>query len=86
MVIAHSVVDAESWLGFKAERADAISAMGGSQVVDYVAQDGSNSVAITADVDDVDAVLASLASPPPELGEAMQRHGVLPPLTIYVEK
>jgi hypothetical protein len=31
-------------------------------------------------------VMAALASPPPEVGTAMQRHGVLPPLTIYIEK
>lgn len=48
MVITHSVVDVENWLSFKAERADAISVMGGSQVVDYVAEDGSNAVAIAS--------------------------------------
>ena len=86
MIITHNVVDVASWLGFKEERAGAISAMGGSQVVDHVAQDGSNAVAIAAQVDDVAAVLAGLASPPPELHAAMERHGVLPPVTVYVEK
>ena len=86
MIITHNVVDVANWLSFKEERAGAISAMGGSQVVDHVAQDGSNAVAIAATVDDVAAVLAGLASPPPELHSAMERHGVLPPLTVYVEK
>jgi len=27
-----------------------------------------------------------LASPPAELGAAMERHGVLPPMTVYIEK
>ena len=86
MIITDNVVDVASWLSFKEERAGAIAAMGGSQVVDHVAEDGSNAVAIAANVDDVAAVLAGLASPPPELHAAMERHGVLPPLTVYIEK
>jgi hypothetical protein len=31
-------------------------------------------------------MLATLSSPPPEMMEIMQRHGVIPPLTIYVER
>jgi hypothetical protein len=86
MIITHNVVDVAVWLSFKDERAGAISAMGGSHVVDHVAQDGTNAVAIGANVDDVAAVLAGLASPPPDLQSAMERHGVLPPLAVYVEK
>jgi len=86
MIITHNVVDVDGWLAYKEERAGAIGAMGGSSVVDHVAEDGSNAVAIAADVDDVAAIMAGLASPPPELAAAMERHGVLPPLTVYVEK
>jgi hypothetical protein len=86
MVITHGVVDVENWLSFKAERAQAIAGMGGLNAVDLVAEDGSKAVAIIADVDDPAAVLAALASPPADLGEAMGRHGVVPPLTTYVEK
>ena len=86
MVITHGVVDVEKWLGFKAERAQAISAMGVSQIAEFVAEDGSNAVAITGNVDDVKAVLAATSSPSPELGAAMADHGVIPPLTIYVER
>ncbi|MFI5035756.1 MAG: hypothetical protein ACHQFZ_06085 [Acidimicrobiales bacterium] len=82
----HDVTDVDTWLSFKAERAGAFSGMGGSQVQDHVAQDGSNSVAISAQVDDVDAVMAAMASPPPELADAMQRHGVIPPVRVYVER
>ena len=85
MVITHAVADVDKWLGFKAERADAVAGLGGSDVVDHVAHDGSNMVALSADVSDVDRVLAALASPPPELGAAMEKHGVLPPLVAYVE-
>jgi hypothetical protein len=86
MIITHNVANVDNWLSFKEERAGAIDAMGGSDVVDHVAQDGSNAVAIAANVEDVAAVLAGLASPPPELHAAMERHGVLPPLTVYIEK
>jgi hypothetical protein len=85
MVITHSVTDVSTWLGFKAERADAIGMLGGTNVVDLVAPDGSNTVAVAADVSDMDAMQAALASPPPEMGEMMGKHGVVPPLTVYVE-
>lgn len=86
IVAIHGVVDVAKWLEFKSERADAVAALGGSNVVDHVAQDGSNSVALTADVSDVEGLLAALSSPPPEVGAVMERHGVIPPLTIYVEQ
>jgi hypothetical protein len=38
------------------------------------------------DVADVGAFQAGLASPPPELAAAMQRHGVIPPVAAHVEK
>ena len=86
MVITHSVADVEKWLGFKAERAEAIGGLGGTNVVDHVAHDGSKTVAITADVADVDALLAALGSPSPEVAAVMEQHGVLPPVVAYVAK
>lgn len=86
MVVIHNVANVDEWLQFKAERADAIGMVGGSNVVDHVAQDGANSVAVAADVSDMDGMLSALSSPPPEMLEIMQRHGVIPPLTIYVER
>ena len=85
MVITHAVADVDKWLGFKAERAEAIAGLGGSDVVDHVAHDGSNQIAVSANVTDVDRIMAALASPPPELAAAMEKHGVLPPLVAYVE-
>lgn len=72
IVITHSVGDIDNWLKGKSERAEAIGSMGGSNVVDHVANDGSNTIAISADMDDVDAALATMASPPPQDGG---RHG-----------
>ena len=86
VVMTHKVVDVDQWLQFKAERAEAIGTLGGTNVVDHVAQDGSNSVAVAADVEDVAGLMATLASPPPEVGAIMERHGVVPPLTTFVEQ
>jgi len=86
LVITHGVVDVDRWLSFSQERAGNVASMGGRNVVDLVAQDGSNVVVVSADVDDVAALLAGLASPPPELAEVMERHGVVMPMTIFVEK
>ena len=86
VVITHNVVDVDTWLKGKSERSEAISGLGGSNVADHVAHDGSNSVAVTLDVDDVDGMLAKVADPPPELAARMERHGVIPPLVVYVAK
>lgn len=86
VVLTHAVEDVERWLSFKDERAASIGAMGGSNIVDNVAADGSTNVAISMDVADIGAIQAGLASPSPELAAAMQRHGVIPPVTAYVEK
>jgi hypothetical protein len=58
----------------------------GSSVTDYVAADGSNNIAITADVSDLATLEGMLASPPPDVLAAMQEHGVVPPITAYVER
>lgn len=86
VVITHAVEDVERWLSFKGERAASITAMGGSNVVDHVAADGSRNVAITMDVADAGAIEAVTAAPPPELAAIMQKHGVLPPVIVHVEK
>ncbi len=85
LVVTHAVADIDRWLEGKAERAAAIESGSGSNVIDYVAQDGSNNIAITADVSDVAAMKAMLGSPSPEITATMQAHGVVPPLTVYVE-
>ena len=85
IVIAHAVVDVERWLKGKEERAATISAYA-TDVTDYVAMDGSNTIAVTADVHDLAGAQAMMASPSPNEAAAMERHGVIPPLTAYVEK
>ena len=85
VVITHEVADVDIWLKGKDERAAAIGAMGGVNVVDHVVSDGGKSIAVTFDTDDVDAVMSTLADPPSEMAEAMARHGVVPPLAAYIE-
>lgn len=85
IVITHAVVGIDRWLQGKAERAAAIESGSGSNVIDYVAHDGSNNVAITADVSDLASMQSTLESPSPETLAAMEAHGVIQPITAYVE-
>ena len=85
VLVTHAVVDVEKWLKGKAERAALIGKYG-TNVQDHVAADGSKKVAITADVHDMAGMQAMMASPPPETAAAMERHGVVPPLTMFIEK
>jgi hypothetical protein len=85
MVVTHAVVDIERWLEGKAERAELIGKWA-TNVTDYVAADGSNNVAITADIHDMAGLQAALASPSPEDAAAEERHGVIQPTIAYVEK
>jgi hypothetical protein len=85
MVITHSVVDIDRWLDGKAERAALIGSVA-TNVTDHVAADGSKNIAITADVHDVAGAQAMMATPSPETAAAMERHGVTPPLAVYIEK
>jgi hypothetical protein len=55
VVITHAVADIERWLEGTSERAAAIASGSGTNVTDDVAHDGSNNIAITADVQDLDA-------------------------------
>jgi hypothetical protein len=85
IVVTHAVVDVERWLAGKSERAAAIGPYA-TDVTDHVAADGTNQIAITADVHDMSGLEAMLASPPADTAAAMERHGVIPPLTVYLEK
>jgi hypothetical protein len=85
MIITHAVVDIERWLRGKAERAAAFSKYA-TNVKDHVAADGSKKIAVSADIHDMAGVQAMMASPPPEVAAAMESHGVVQPLTAYIEK
>ena len=83
VVITHAVQDVERWLGGKAERAAALAGI--TDVTDLVAADGGNQAAVVFDVDDLDGLKALLASTPPEVAAQAEAHGVIQPMTVYVE-
>ena len=85
VVLIHKVVDIERWLERKDERAAAFADYG-TDVRDYVAADGSDQIAITADIHDLDGAQAMLASPPADVAALMESHGVVPPITLYIER
>ena len=83
IVITHAVEDVERWLKGKTERAAALP--GATNVTDLVAMDGSNHAAVMFDIDDADALMAVLSSVPPEMAAQAESHGVIMPMTVYVE-
>ena len=85
MVVTHAVVDIERWLQGKAERVALIGPFA-TNVTDHVAADGSNNVGIPADIHDMAGLQALMASPSPEDAAAEERHGVIQPITVYIEK
>ena len=82
IVITHAVKDVEHWLGGQAERAAAIP---GGTVTDVVAMDGSNQAGVVLEVEDMDAFKGFMASMPPEVAAQAEAHGVIQPMTAYVE-
>ena len=85
VVITHAVVDVERWLKGKAERAAVVGAYA-TQVTDHVAMDGSNNIAVTADIHDMAGAQAMMTSPSPEVAALEEKHGVIQPMTVYIEK
>ena len=83
IVITHAVQDVERWRKGKDERAAALP--GATDVTDLVAMDGSNHAAVAFGVDDLDGLKAMLSSVPPEMAAQAESHGVIMPMTVYVE-
>ena len=83
VVITHAVRDVDRWLTFKDERAKSLP--GAKRTTDLVALDGSKQAAVTFDFADLDALKAVLSSMPPELAAQADTHGVVMPMTVYVE-
>ncbi|HEX7472265.1 MAG TPA: hypothetical protein VF323_04230 [Candidatus Limnocylindrales bacterium] len=85
IVITHAVKDVENWLKYHAERVEQLAPFA-TNVTDHAAIDGSKNVALTMDVHDMAGMQSALASPPPELLAAMDRHGVIAPINAHIEK
>ena len=85
IIVTAAVKDVEAWLQFKADMTAALSAVA-SDGSSYVAMDGTNQVASTWDVPDMEAFQAAQRSFPPELAAAAERAGMIPPVMIYIKK
>jgi hypothetical protein len=83
IVITHAVQDVDRWLKGKDERAAALP--GAADVTDLVAMDGSNHAAVAFGINDLDGLKAMLSSVPPEMAAQAESHGVIMPMTVYVE-
>ena len=85
IVVTATVKDVEAWLEFKPQLIAQLSAVA-SDGTSYVAADGSNRVASTWDVPDLEAFQAAQSAASPEMAAAMEQYGMIPPVTIYIEK
>ena len=85
IVVTAAVKDVQAWLEFKPQLIAQMSAVA-SDGTSYVAADGSNRVASTWDVADLDAFQAAQTAASPEMAAAMERYGMIPPVTVYIEK
>ncbi len=83
IVITHAVEDVDRWLAGRPERAAALP--GATDVTDLVAIDGSDHAAVAFEFDDVEALKTLLSSMPPEMAAQAASHGVVMPMTVYVE-
>jgi hypothetical protein len=81
VVFTHAVSDRAHWASKHAERATAFAAWG-TNVIDHMSADGSNNVAVSVDVHDMEAMQKALNSP--ELAAAKQAHGVIEPLAVFI--
>lgn len=85
IVVTAAVKDVQAWLEFKPQLIAQMSAVA-SDGTSYIAADGSNRVASTWDVADLDAFQAAQTAASPEMAAAMERYGMIPPVTVYIEK
>jgi hypothetical protein len=84
IVITQAVDDRDHWLKGRDERAAALP--DARNVTDLVAMDGSNHAAVAFEVDDADALMATLMSMPPEMAAQAESHGVdLSTIAVFVE-
>jgi len=86
IIVTAEVNDVEEWLKFKGDMVPAMSAVA-TDGASYVAADGSNQVASTWDVPDMDAFRAAQGSFSAELADAAERAGMIPStMVVYVKK
>ena len=82
IVITHEVKDVKHWASKGDERVEIIGPFA-TDIVSYVAADGSNRVALSANIHDMEGMMAM--SQTPEAAAAMESHGVIPPIVFHLE-
>ena len=86
IIVTAAVNDVQEWLKFKAELVPAMSGVA-SDGASYVAADGSNQVASTWEVPDMEAFQAAQSSLPSELAAAAERAGMIPStIVVYIKQ
>ena len=78
----HAVKDVKHWASKGDERVEAFAPFA-TDVVSYVAADGSNQVAVSANIHDMEGMMAFM--PTPESVAAMEAHGVIQPVIFHIE-
>jgi hypothetical protein len=86
IIVTAAVNDVEEWLKFKTEMVPAMASVA-SDGSSYVAMDGSNRVASTWDVPDMEAFQAVQSSLSGDLAAAAQRAGMIPStVVVYIKR
>jgi hypothetical protein len=82
IVVTHTVKDVKFWASKDDERLEILAPFA-TDLVSYVAADGSNQVAVAANIHDMEGMMAFMQTP--EAAAAMEAHGVIPPPIFHIE-
>ncbi|MCK6625388.1 MAG: hypothetical protein L6R45_09450 [Anaerolineae bacterium] len=82
IVATHTVKDVKHWASKGDERVEVIGPFG-TELVSYVAADGSNQVAVSVNIHDMEGLMAFMQTP--EAAAAMESHGVIQPVVFHLE-
>jgi hypothetical protein len=82
VVFTHAVSDVQAWASYQAERAGFFADYA-TDIVDYLPTDGGSTIAVSANVHDMDGLQAALQTPDAIALE--EHHGVIPPISIFIE-
>lgn len=83
VVFTHPVKNVDHWMSMHSERVE-LFADWGSNVISYAIAEGDNMVALTIDVQDMEAMKLSMGTA--EMDKAKEAHGVVEPITMYVAR
>ena len=82
IVATHEVKDVKHWASKGDERVEIIGPFA-TEIVSYVAADGSNKVAVSANVHNMEGLMAMMQTA--EAAAAMEAHGVIQPVVFHAE-